>query len=487
MKGNSSLYIIALSVLSFTATAQNYHAVQGSSYAGSLGVGNNPASIVNTPFPWDITVFGVQEKHTTNAVTLYKWSLLSSPANSEYLFTGGNYARYALQNFNVNLLNARFALNRQTAIAFGLNVRGYTKIKTSSYNFIDSLHNSRDFFNLGNANTPLNVNMTHSSWIELFGTYSRTLWDRPADRLNAGATLKVSRGLSGAHARANNVRATQQVHNDETYYLFTNVEAQYGYSANYDKWKKDRSTSDNLNDFISSTSGGISIDLGVEYLLKAPGMDSWDQDNYFDYDWKIGVSLLDLGFNQYMYGENSRTLGDIRTDITDSLFDQKTNGAENFTAFNDSLSALVGDIRRLRGDFKVINPARLVVNVDRYLFDAFYINADLTINLSSLAKNMQRVSEINALAVTPRWETKRFGVYMPMTVNAYGRFWVGGAFKAGPLLLGIHNWANVFSKTKMQHGGGYLALVIRPGKGRITGRGRVDKQYDCPPDLRRRN
>jgi hypothetical protein len=28
---------------------QNYHAVQGSSFAGSLGVSNNPASIVNTP------------------------------------------------------------------------------------------------------------------------------------------------------------------------------------------------------------------------------------------------------------------------------------------------------------------------------------------------------------------------------------------------------------------------------------------------------
>ena len=36
------------------------------------------------------------------------------------------------------------------------------------------------------------------------------------------------------------------------------------------------------------------------------------------------------------------------------------------------------------------------------------------------------------------------------------RFMVGGAFKVGPLLLGIHNWANIFSKQKMQDGGGYL-------------------------------
>jgi hypothetical protein len=30
----------------------------------------------------------------------------------------------------------------------------------------------------------------------------------------------------------------------------------------------------------------------------------------------------------------------------------------------------------------------------------------------------------------------------------------------------------------MQQGGGYLALVIRPGKN--TGNGRGDKRYDCP-------
>jgi hypothetical protein len=478
MQGKRGLYIAVLLAITFTATAQNYHAVQGSPYAGSLGVGNNPASIVNTPFPWDITVFGVQEKHATNAVTLYKYSLLSSPANSEYLFTGGNYARFARENFNVNLLNARFALNRQTAIAFGMNIRGYTRLKTSPYNFIDSLHNSRDFFNLGNSSISLDVNMTSSSWIELYGTYSRTLWDGPADRLNAGATLKVTRGVSGAHAGVANLRATRVIHDNQVYYEFASGDARYGYSHNFDKWKNDRSTSQNLRDFLTSTSGGISVDLGIEYLLKAGGMPAWDEDTYFDYDWKIGVSLLDLGFNQYRYGVNSRILSGIRTNISDSLFDTKMNGADNFAAFNDSLADIVNTSRNLRGNFNIINPARLVINVDRYLFDAFYINGDLTVNLSSIARNQLRVSEMNLLTITPRWETKRLGVYFPIMVNVEGNFWVGGAFKAGPLLLGIHNWANVFSKTKMQNGGGYLALVIRPGKN--TGRGKTGKQYECP-------
>ncbi len=48
--------------------------------------------------------------------------------------------------------------------------------------------------------------MTSSSWAELYGTYSRTLWDRVTTRLNAGVTLKVSRGLAGAHAAVSDAR-----------------------------------------------------------------------------------------------------------------------------------------------------------------------------------------------------------------------------------------------------------------------------------------
>ena len=51
-------------------TAQNYQAINGSPYAGSLAPGNNPASIVHVPYAWDITPFSVQFKQSTNAFTI---------------------------------------------------------------------------------------------------------------------------------------------------------------------------------------------------------------------------------------------------------------------------------------------------------------------------------------------------------------------------------------------------------------------------------
>ena len=113
------------------AYAQDYHAIQGSSYAGALGVHNNPASIVNTPFTWDVVVFGAQLTSSTNAFSIYNYSLLSSPANSLYYVDNGQYSRKSNAGFNINLLNARIALNRKSSIAIGINLRGYTNLKTS--------------------------------------------------------------------------------------------------------------------------------------------------------------------------------------------------------------------------------------------------------------------------------------------------------------------------------------------------------------------
>ena len=60
-----------LALLLFSSlTAQNYHAINGSSYAGSLAPASNPASIVHVPYAWDISPLSVQLKHSTNAIKI---------------------------------------------------------------------------------------------------------------------------------------------------------------------------------------------------------------------------------------------------------------------------------------------------------------------------------------------------------------------------------------------------------------------------------
>lgn len=480
------LFVVCFSVLTTaTVNAQNYHAIQGSAYAGALGVHDNPASIVNTPFTWDVVLFGAQLKSSANAFSIHNYTYLSSPANSLYHIDDGQYSRKANIEFNLNLVNARIALNRKSAIAFGVNIRSYTNLQTSEYNYNDTLHGAADFLKINQGITGMNGKLLSSSWLEGYISYARTLSDNAFGRLNAGITVKVSRGISGAYANINNSQLSQTIQSDTNVYNVSSANAIYGYSSNYDHWQKSNSTSQNIKNFLNYTNGGASFDAGVEYLIKPQGTTSFNDEDidYYDYDWKIGLSLLDIGGNQYKYGTQSRVINGVKSIVSGQSLDKTFDSTVNSVArFNDSLATLING-GQVSGKFTVLNPMRLVANVDHYLAGNFYINAELSINipLSSIKKTFFQVKEMNLLTVTPRWETKRYGFYLPIQYNNQNQFWIGAAFKAGPLLFGVHNLANLFSYTSAQNGGGYIALIFRAPNG--GSKGKSDQRLNCPKPI----
>ena len=121
--------------------------------------------------------------------------------------------------------------------------------------------------------------------------------------------MRIGRGISGGYSNINNLSYSRATVNNRTVYTVNAADLNYGYSSNYDRVQKSSSSSDNINNFIAYTEGGASFDLGIEYLVKAQGTTSFNDDNdYYDYNWKLGVSLLDIGGNRYKYGTQSRVI-----------------------------------------------------------------------------------------------------------------------------------------------------------------------------------
>ena len=482
----NKIHIVFVLMLATSITeAQNFHAIQGSPYAGSIGVHNNPSSIVSTPYQWDLTIIGAQTKGSTNILNVRNYSLLSKPSESEYLFTSGTYQREAIAIANVNLLNARIAINRQQVIAFGANLRNYANVRTSEYNYRDSLDELGDFLSLNEGNQPLWGDYINSGWIELYGSYGQTILDNETSRLNAGVTLKLSRGIAGAHSSLQNGRYSRVPLSNPALYNITEGDTRYGYSSNFDRWEDSKTKGQNLRDFINYSEGGASLDIGAEFLIKMQSpLLAFEDDGYFDYEWKLGLSILDLGVNQYKYGLESRYTQGITPGVTNETIDQKFDSTiSSMRIFNDSLATMVTSYNVLAGKFRVLNPTRLVLNADRFVTRSFFINAEVSINLSGIfGKKWFYVKEMNVITVTPRWETRRWGVYMPITYNTRNQFWVGGAAKFGPLLFGLHNLGYIFSKNSIHKGGGYIAIIIHSPNN--TG-SKKDKQLDCPPGTMR--
>ena len=248
--------------------AQNYQAMNGSSYAGSLSPGNNPAAIVHVPYAWDITPFSVQLKQSTNAYKINKYSLLSSPNNVTLDPVNGTKKRFVFANQDVHLLNTRIRLNTRSAIAFGANVRSYMYASTSENNYQDSAYSLADFFNVNLNNQPLSGKGAGSAWAEGYVSYGRTIIDDGYRILNAGVSVKLNRSVAGGYINATGINYISTVAGSEKIgYQLTAGRLQYGYSSNFDLIDSNRSADANTKSFLKQTYTGISADIGIEYIF----------------------------------------------------------------------------------------------------------------------------------------------------------------------------------------------------------------------------
>ena len=470
-------YLCVLFLLVFNSLlGQNYHAINGSSFAGSLGASSNPASIVDAPDAWDITPLAIQLQHSTNAFIIKNYSLLSSAKKAQVVMQNETKKRFLFANQDIRLLNTRISLNEKSAIAFGVNIRNYIYALNSKSNWQDTISALANFMKINIGNLPLSGEFAGSAWSEVYGTYARTIIDDGKRSLNAGITLKLNKALAGGYANASELSYSPVANGNG--YLLNKGNLQYGYSSNFDN---------NRRALLKNLYSGITADVGIEYLSFPD--ESLEESSDDIYDTKIGIAIMDIGSNKYRYGENSRLASAGKEGVTDSIIENRFSGVSTPDDFNDTLAGIANIIRSPTGNFFIYEPTRLVINVDKHVAQNFFVNAEITLPLISLvSKNTLFIKDINLLALTPRWETKSLGAYLPILFNSKNQLWLGGAFKAGPVLFGIHNLGNLFLKNKTQTGGLYLAFTVRPGKKHDQGNGysrdkltgKVKRSMQCP-------
>lgn len=460
-------YLLILGLLLFNySIAQNYQAINGSQFAGSLAPSGNPAAIVHVPYAWDVTPFAAQIKQSTNAFKINNFSFFSSPKNIEITAENGIKKRFVFTNQDIRLLNARFSLNATSSIAFGASIRSYAYARASNSNWQDTAYSLADYLKINLDKVPLSADAAASNWAELYASYARTIYSNGNKTLNAGITVNYNRAISGGFGMAKNINYVQTATN-KLGYLLTTGSLQYGYSANFDKIDSNKTSAANRKLFLQNNNYSLGADIGFEYIIGTEqdiNLDN-DQIDEYAYDTKIGISLMDLGSNKYSFGSRSITASGVLPGITDTLLENKFRALTTLDNFNDSIASIAASFNQMNGDFYIYKPTRLVINVDQHIKENFFINAEITLPLLPIvASNSLFIRDMNFIALTPRWETKRFGAYLPILFNNRQQLWVGGAFKAGPLLVGTHNLANLFSKNSTQSGGLYLAFTIRPGE-----------------------
>lgn len=463
-----NILLIALAVAGInTVKAQSYLGYFNDNYSGTQGLLYNPANVVDSPFKIDINLFsgsvfgsndyyGVKFTDVIKSDYDFEASAKKFPMNSNNAFINVDTQGLSVM-FNIAPKHSLGLFTRGRAIVNATDINGTTFSRLDS-GFLDS---AEDPINEGD------YNLVGNSWAEVGLTYGTILLDKGEHFLKAGITGKYLQGLANTYSNGKGVNVKYTDNIIPTLSTVTaSGEIVYGGTTDFEESAKDF-------DF-GSKSRGFAADLGVVYEWRP---DQVVVNSLSKYKLKFGLSVTDLGSLKF---KNDTLRRYSFNNVTVSA--QQVDDAEDF----QDVLELFDATPEITKSVKAVLPTALHANIDWNIYQRFFLNLNGDLGLTAkdgLNKNFNPTT----VTLTPRYESKWIGVYLPVNYSEYRDFQAGFGFRAGPLFLGsgsiITNLINDDSKGADVYAG--LRVPIYGGKrtpkiNDKDGDGVVDKEDICP-------
>jgi hypothetical protein len=457
-----SVILFSFLLLDAPTFAQTHHALTGSRYAGSLGMYQNPASTLSSADTTDLSIANLHLNNYTNYINSVYAPLLSKNPAISIKPSIGDYPRELITNLHLNLLSFKHKLNQKTAFGFGINLRSMININTSHYHLTDSTNDIIGFIEENSSSLPFSGSGATSNWLEYVGNFSQNIIDNRKYLFNIGANIRMNRGLAGVVGSLGNFQYRKYNYRGIDAYEITNADFMYGISTTLASWNNTLTFKENFKTLRSQMKTGASLDIGTEILIKDDKASDWFYEGLdYNYRWKIGLSLIDLGFAKYEYFSESAISSGMKQNITPEILIDKFFGAVTSLAdFNDSIATVVEKFEHLKGNFNVYHPARLNTNIDYKIHPFIFINAALSLPVSLVSNTHYVMKDIAYVSLTPRFEKRNFGMYLPISYNTKTTWNVGAALRAGPIMLGINDLHVFNNKTDIQNIGTYVSFLF---------------------------
>ncbi len=456
MKRFFSFFIFFCFLFSYSH-AQDYLGFANSAFAGVNGIDVNPASIVNNPRKWDVTIIGMNLTVANNYLGFKKKALQHSgsmfygdyPAFND----GDNFIKNYMAVRSVKVVSVFAAANltlpsfmftrpkHKDAFAFTCKSRVYANVDGIDPTLADMVINGKNDSALFNQDfNALRVSVQTMVWNEYGITYGRTISQTKNERLNVAGRLKLLQGLYSMYLFVNNVK--YNFYKEDSVLIVSSL-IHYGHSGNLE-----------FNPSAASFGFGgkpsFGLDLGATYefhplteVHTKLASQSKTTPLQHEYKYKLGFSIQDLGWIKFLKPSNARDFTaelNVPLDLN-SLSSSSTNP---LTGADDSLSL---QYTMVPGDnkFKMNLPTLVSLQGDYYAGKNIYVNS--TFNYAFQFKNNEdKIHEVTTLSVTPRWDWKWLGVYVPFSFNKYSHFRLGLTARIGPLIVGMADLLPLITK-----------------------------------------
>ncbi|MHC0440835.1 DUF5723 family protein [Flavobacterium sp. 3-210] len=410
----------------FYARSQSYFGFRDDNYAGIQGVLFNPSAIVDSKYKSDVTIFAAS---ATGQNDLYGFNF------AEVL--DGNYDIQAdaskniktnnRGNLNVDIMGPSFTLNITPvhSIALYSRVRSITSLVDVNGKLIDEVSKDLDVSNsfLIQGGNPNGVS---NSWAEIGASYATVLMDQDDHFIKGGLTVKYLMAGVNGYINGNDLSVAFTKNNaspELSQYLSTGT---LKTAASYDY--------QNGNDpKFDGASAGVGLDLGFTYEYRTNCHTCIGN----RYKFKVAASVTDIGKINY------KNIVENTYNLAGRVSQADIDNAENIFEFFDTHYTKVSS----RTGVKANLPTAVHTNFDWNIDNKFYLNLSTDFSLVD-AKTVNGTAIASSVTFTPRYETRQFSFYIPVTYMEYSGTQVGTGFRAGPLFVGSGSLiSNLFSNT----------------------------------------
>ncbi len=445
------LVIILFVVSALSVHAQRYLGIATSNWSGTYGMYLNPANIADSRTKFAIDLMSINFGVDNNLAGINLSGAFSSIGGNSKLnetFNYGNKQQFSLMlpYAALNLPGIMVSIDHKNSIALTLRVRGINQFNNFDQRLFrtitDPNYNSGNDFDFTSAN----FNWTLHAWSEINLCYGRVLYEKEEHMLKVGLNLKLLGGIGYVSLKGKNLDAHFYSAADSL--RANNTDLEYSSSIIDSLSELGGGVSDAFSQFFGKKGGnGFGADIGLVYEYRP------DYDDYVDpvskhvdhssnkYKIRASVSVTDIGSINYnntmsanITGNGSLSVGDLAKNFT------------NFNSFSDYAGSRGFHLDTARGSTKVYLPTALIIGVDYYIWQHFYVNGTYIANLAN-RQNFGN-SYYNQFTLTPRFDTKFMSVGVPITYSSLtSGFKAGFGMRFGGFILGTDDVSAFFSNS----------------------------------------
>lgn len=480
------IYLLtSLAIVLFTsASAQDFLGLNTGNYAGITGVMLQPASIVDSRYKLDINLFSTGVNYANNYLLVDRNALLKFNSKNfsdyktfkeKYLSEAGlsaNEKAWATINSRIQVpLSFMATLNKKSAIALNIQSRTIVQGRNIPGDLAKMAYNGFEYDPTANPVLDASGFNVHAlNWAEIGFTYGRVIFSSDKHFLKAAFTAKYLGGIASVYVGSNNINFG--INADSSLNLSTS-RTEYNHSERAD-------FNNSLGGiFKNPDASAFGFDAGLVYEFRGnvERLDKISKDDQVaflsdrrdvnKYMFKVGVSILDAGTFNFSKADN---VNSFSTSIFNwRVRDEKFNSVK---AFDTALASRVLPLPNDPRTYNVHLPTALSVQLDMRFVKGIYLNVMAYRPLQMTNASGYRFDKYGYYSITPRWEGRNFGVYIPYTfasdIGDYKNNLLGASLRIGPLFVGSSNLGTMAFNKKLRSADIYAGLKLGITYGKST-------------------